>query len=134
MSTIQAFPEAAYEATNVPTPLPTLAWELRLLCQGLAHTQVKTLETVSTVVRLPEDPTQIVALRRICAWLANEFTLDHDVSRDGAVWAVRFSLPPAPVPAHSTVRPPSRLLALRSSAARLFDAAWHPVSGQAHSA
>ena len=81
-----------------PVPLQELAWELRVLCQGLSCTQVRSLETVSTVVRLPEDPAQIVKLRRICEWLANEFKLDHDVRRDGEVWAVRFTRLPAPAP------------------------------------
>jgi hypothetical protein len=113
-----------------PVPLQELAWELRVLCQGLSCTQVRSLETVSTVVRLPEDPAQIVKLRRICEWLANEFKLDHDVRRDGEVWSVRFSRLPAPAPARAPRAVPTGLRTLPASIARLTEAARRPASGR----
>jgi hypothetical protein len=113
-----------------PVPLQELAWELRVLCQGLSCTQVRSLETVSTVVRLPEDPVQIVKLRRICEWLANEFKLDHDVRRDGEAWAVRFSRLPAPAPARALRPVPAGLRTLPASIARLTEAARRPANGQ----
>jgi hypothetical protein len=121
---------AAGKPESATTPLQELAWELRVLCQGLSCTQVRSLETVSTVVRLPEDPAQIVKLRRICEWLANEFKLDHDVRRDGEVWAVRFSRLPAPAPARAPHPVPTGLHTLPASIARLTEAVRRPASGQ----
>ena len=79
-------------ATTAPILDAGLAWELRLLCQGLVNCSwCNTLRTVSTDVRLPADQAHELALRALCWELAEEFAIEQTLNRQGDTWIVRFS-------------------------------------------